>query len=93
MEGGEFDWDDGNLLHLARHGVSPIEAEKAILDPMAVMLEIQSDEEERIKAVGQTGGGRILAVLFTFRGDAIRPITAFDATGRDRDVYLKGKGL
>lgn len=52
----EFDWDDGNVRHLARHAVRPVEAEEAILDPAAIMLEIQMDEEERVKAIGSTRG-------------------------------------
>src|SRR3954467_231457 len=74
-----FDWDEGNVNHIARHGVTTGEAEEAILDPSAVMLEIQDEEEERVKAVGRTNRRRILVVVFTFRGDAIRPITAYDA--------------
>ena len=89
MEGEEFDWDDANVRHLVRHGVSPTEAEQAILDPAAIMVELQTDREERIKAVGRTASGRILVAVFTFRGDAIRPITAYDATKRDRIGYLK----
>jgi uncharacterized DUF497 family protein len=52
------------------------------------MLEVQAHTEERVKAVGRTAGGRILAAVFTFRGDAIRPITVFDATKRDQVTYL-----
>ncbi len=29
----EFDWDDNNIEHIARHGVEPWEAEEALLDP------------------------------------------------------------
>lgn len=94
MEKPEFDWDDGNVRHIARHAVKPVEAEEAILDTLAIMLEIQvedNEEEERTKAIGRTSSGRILVTLFTFRGDAIRPITAYDATKRDQEVYLEGK--
>jgi uncharacterized DUF497 family protein len=89
-EAPEFDWDDANCDHLALHEVTPGEAEEVILDPYAVMLEIQSgDNEERIKALGITASGRILTVLFTFRGSAIRPITAYNATKRLQEIYLK----
>ena len=61
----EFDWDDANRDHLALHNVTAEEAQQAILDPHAVLLEIQSgDEEERTKALGITSGGRILVVVF-----------------------------
>ena len=55
-----------------------------------MLLEIQIDEhEERTKALGMTAAGRILAVVFTFRGDAIRPITAYTATTRLQQLYLE----
>ena len=85
-----FHWDAANRNHLALHDVTPEEAEQAILDPYAVLLEIQTDSaEERTKALGETAAGRILTVVFTFRGDAIRPITAYTATRRLQDLYLK----
>ena len=90
----EFDWDDANRSHLAQHDISPDEAEQAILDPYAVLLEIQTGgEEERTKALGATASGRILTVIFTFRGDAIRPITAYTATVRLQELYLKRRGV
>jgi hypothetical protein len=31
----EFDWDEANIGHLARHNVSPVEAEQVVLrDPV-----------------------------------------------------------
>jgi uncharacterized protein (DUF4415 family) len=32
----EFDWDAGNLGHIARHGVDPWETDEAVLDPNRV---------------------------------------------------------
>jgi uncharacterized DUF497 family protein len=90
----EFDWDDGNRRHLSLHRIAPDEAEQAILDPNAVLLEIQTDDvEERIKVLGMTMAGHILTVVFTFRGEAIRPITAYAATARLQGLYLKARGV
>jgi len=36
--------------------------------------------------------GRILAVIFTFPGDAIRPITAYPAGARLHDLYFRVRG-
>ena len=94
LDAPEFDWDDANRSHLGLHKVTPEETEQAILDPFAVLLEIQiNDEEERTKAVGATASGRILAVVFTFRGDAIRPITAYVAPARLQEIYLKRRAI
>ena len=43
------------------------------------MVEIQAGWEERVKEVGLTAGGRIVVVVFTLKGEAIRPITAYEA--------------
>jgi uncharacterized DUF497 family protein len=88
----EFDWDDANRDHLALHHVTPEEAQQAILDPDAVLVETQSgDQEVRTKALGITSGGRILVVVFTFRGEAIRPVTSYAAAARLQELYLKGR--
>ena len=89
MDEQQFEWDDSNIAHLARHAVSTDEAEQAILDPDAVVLEIQSGNEDRVKAVGMTRSGRILEVVFTFRAMEIQPITAYDATARTQRLYLR----
>ncbi len=87
----QFDWDAANVGHLAEHDVSPLEAESAILDPNAMMIEIQAGEEERVKALGRAFNGRILVVVFTLRGETIRPITAYSASLRLEKIYLEGE--
>ena len=86
----QFDWGIDNVRHLARHRVTPEEAEQAILDENAILIEIESIHgEERTKVLGMTQAGRLLAVIFTFRrGDAIRPVTAYSAPKRLRKCYL-----
>lgn len=86
----EFEWDEINRGHLARHRVAPHEAESAVLDLNAVLLELQFEAgEERTKALGMTASGRILAVVFTLRGDVIRPITAYTAPRRLQRLYIE----
>ena len=87
----DFQWDEGNIAHLARHDVSRAEAEDAILDPNAIFVEIQSGAEERVKAIGATMSGRILVVVFMWRGEAIRAITAYNAPVKEQKLYLKGE--
>ncbi len=42
----EFDWDEANIGHLARHSVRPEEAEQVILnDPVDIGMEIVEGEE------------------------------------------------
>ena len=85
----EFDWDNDNLRHLARHRVTQQEAEQAILDENAILLEIESIYgEDRTKVLGMTRSGKLIVVIFTFRQRAIRPVTAYSAPKRLRKCYL-----
>ena len=88
-----FQWDDSNVGHLDSHKVSSAETEEAIVDPNAILLEIQTGAEERAKVVGASRDGRILVVVFTWRGEAIRPITAYDAPVILQRLYLEGEHI
>ncbi|MGA9020618.1 MAG: BrnT family toxin [Terracidiphilus sp.] len=83
-----FDWDTGNLNHIALHGVSRVEAEQAVLnDPIDLQFQ-DGTGEERVVQVGETNAGRILVVVTTMRDHLIRVVTAFPAKRRIRKVYL-----
>ena len=86
----EFDWDEANTDHIARHGVRP---EEALTDPRRLVLKTRSQRgEERWAALGATEGGRILFALFTRRRGRVRVITARDATpGEKRRYRRRGK--
>jgi uncharacterized DUF497 family protein len=86
----EFDWDEANTAHIARHGVRP---EEALTDPRRLVLKTRSQRgEERWAALGATEGGRILFALFTRRRGRVRVITARDATpGEKRRYRRRGK--
>ena len=85
-----FDWDDANREHLARHDVTPHEAEEAFLNE-SLDLEVQTDEVDvfRYKQIGETNAGRILVFLSTVRGNSIRMISAWDAPKAYKHFYLK----
>ena len=84
MAGGEieFDWDEANIAHVARHSVLPKEAEQVILnDPLDLGMEFV-EGEERYLNLGATVQGRVLLVVTTWREDRVRVVTAFDAIKR-----------
>lgn len=86
----EFDWNDDNVEHIARHGVEPWEAEEAILDPDRVGAPARNVlGERRFAVVGSTESGRILLVVFTRRGGRIRVITVRDADDGERRRYRR----
>lgn len=85
-----FDWDAGNVLHIARHSVTPDEAEDVILiEPLEI--DIQDHESEaRVLCFGRTRSGRLLTVLYAIRRNKVRVVTAYDMTKNQMVVYLKG---
>jgi uncharacterized protein len=87
-----FDWDDANRNHIAAHNVTPTEAEHA-LTHLPLDLEVQEDPDDflRFMQIGETGAGRILVLLSTVRGDAIRIISAWDAPKAYKLFYLSEK--
>ena len=79
--------------HVARHNVTPEEVEQVFAnDPMDLGAEVV-DGEERYTGVGQTNRLRVRVLAWTMRGDATRPITAFDASERLAKRYLAERGF
>ena len=87
----EFDWDDDNVEHIARHGVSPEEAEQALADPDQVGQPASrgASGERRWSLLGETDAGRLLSVVFTRREGLTRVITARDADEGERRIYRR----
>jgi hypothetical protein len=89
----DFDWDDANVDHVAAHGVTPTEAEDAILDTDRLSAPARSTEtEKRHGIIGATEAGRVLFVSYTIRGGAFRVVTAFDASAAHRRRYRQRRG-
>jgi len=87
----EFEWDEVNLEHIARHGVSATEVEEAATDPRRLGAPAYNLKgETRWALLGATVAGRILFVVFTKRQRRIRVVTARDATPREKRRYRKG---
>jgi uncharacterized DUF497 family protein len=88
-----FDWDDANRGHIARHDVTPEEAEQVVLNgPVEIDYQV-IDGEDRFAAVGLTRLGRFLTIVWTDRAGLIRIITAFDSPKADQATYLRERGL
>ena len=89
----EFDWDDQNTRHLAKHSISRSDAED-VFTGNHILLEYQMEEnEQRWVAVGATRTGRILSVVFAVRREAIRPITGWTGDKETAALYLEQWGL
>jgi uncharacterized DUF497 family protein len=88
-----FEWDFSNITHLRLHKVSRSEVEEVFESGFLDLEYDIEDGEERYKSLGATVQGRILVVVWTFRGERIRPITAYTASKRYRTLFLKSRGL
>ncbi len=87
-----FQWDDQNILHIARHDVTQKEVEDVICG-MALELDVQyEDGEERFSLIGESACGRILFVIYTIRNGLLRPVTAYQPGAYLRRRYLEEKG-
>ena len=85
----EFDWDEANIGHVARHSVLPKEAEQVILnDPVGVGMEIV-EGEERYLNLGETVQARVLLVVTTWRENRVRVVTAFEPIKRLIQFYYQ----
>jgi uncharacterized DUF497 family protein len=83
-----FEWDNGNLDHIANHGVSPEEAEEAMDDRYQITAPAYDFEGERRRGtIGMTRNGRILYVVYTVRAGLLRVVTVRPATRLERQRY------
>lgn len=87
----EFDWDAANTQHIARHGVTPEEAEEAVLiEPLDAGVQ-QHESEERMLCFGRTKSGRLLTILYTERRGKTRIVTAYEMSKDQQQLYFEGK--
>jgi uncharacterized DUF497 family protein len=83
-----------DAANVTKHGVGFVEATTAFGDPLGTIIvdTRHSFGEERLVLLGQSVRGRLLAVMFTERGDALRLISARPATRRERRHHEEGIG-
>ena len=89
MSAPGFEWDsqkaDSNLV---KHGVDFADAVGVFEDDFAITIPDQSsDEEERWVTIGLDALGRLLDVVYTWRGERIRIISAWKASTAEQEQY------
>jgi hypothetical protein len=83
-----FEWDfDKAQANLRKHGVDFADAATVFDDPLAVTLPDAGEEESRFVTIGSDAEGHLLVVVYAWRGDAIRIISAREATPMERRQY------
>lgn len=90
MRVSTFEWDDGNLLHLALgHGIEPEEAEEIF----AVAPLFRRTRRGHYAVFGPTVSGRLLVIVFEIKPRGLaRVITGWDMDTVERRYYRRGRG-
>lgn len=88
----EYEWDPSKAAaNRAKHGVDFADAVGVFEDDRALTIEDTSTSEARFKTLGVDFMGRLLVVVYTYRGDHIRVISARKATAPQRVVYERDR--
>jgi uncharacterized DUF497 family protein len=84
-----FEWDAVKATeNLRKHNIDFSDAAVAVEDPFALTMRDElAEEEDRWIALGVDALGRLLVVVYTWRGDTLRLISARLATPSERRQY------
>ncbi len=84
----EVEWDARKALaNLRKHRVDFADAATVFDDPLAVTIPDPDWEEDRLVTIGHEATGRLLVVVFTWRADRLRVISARRPTPTERRAY------
>ena len=87
----DYQWDvNKSEANLKKHRVDFADAVTIFSDDFALTIPDDYPDEERFVTIGMDALGRILVVIYTWRGDSIRIISARKATNRERKQYEEG---
>ncbi len=84
----DFEWDPRKAeANLTKHGVDFTDAVEVLFDTLALTVAEEDSAEERFVTIGADGLNRILVVVYTWREERIRILSARRATRRERIQY------
>jgi len=86
-----FEWDEESKAgtNFRKHGVRMPEAIPVFDDPYAITVtdDVSDPSEERFATLGMGAAGRLLVVVYTWRGENIRIISARPGEAHEREQY------
>ena len=83
-----YEWDPAKArTNLRKHGIDFADAATVFSDDYALTILDDYPDEERFVTVALDALGRILVVVFTWRGQSIRIISARKAESHERKYY------
>jgi uncharacterized DUF497 family protein len=85
----ESEWDPAKArANFTKHGVRFADAVTALEDDSALTIrDLSSEDEERWVTMGLDASGRLLVVVYTWRGERVRLISARQATRHEWRQY------
>ena len=84
----DVEWDPSKAAGNAnKHGVDFADAATVLYDERAITIRDDDEEEERYVTIGMDALGRVLVIVYTWRGDRARLISARLATQQERRRY------
>ena len=84
----DYEWDPKKAAsNLRKHGVDFADAAPVLEDESAITIEDDDPNEKRFVSIGMDGLTRILVIVYTWRGENIRIISARNATPGERRIY------
>jgi uncharacterized DUF497 family protein len=86
----EWDWTKAEA-NFAKHGILFEDAIGALIDERGLIMADDSSDEERAVVIGMDNLGRLVVVVYTWRGEAIRLISARRATRTEARCYAAGE--
>ncbi len=85
----DFEWDERKAeRNYAKHRVHFRQAAAVFFDPFRIEADDPSTIEERFRVIGMAYG-HILFVVYTWRSEAVRIISARKATNNERRRYYQ----
>ncbi len=84
-----YEWDPAKArANFKKHGIRFADAATALEDDLALtMRDPFSEHEERWITLAKNAGNRLLVVIYTWRGEDARLISARPATPREKAQY------
>lgn len=85
-----LEWDPSKAAsNFKKHGIDFADAALVLEDEQALTIDDPHPDEERYATIGMDALARILVVIYTWRGDNIRLISAREATPDERQQYFE----
>ena len=87
----DFEWDPRKAAaNFAKHGIKFADAVAVLEDDLSLTIRDPDEtDDERWITLGMDGIGRLLVVVYTWRRESIRLVSARRATRREKTQYVE----